>query len=155
MCQRRLLYSRRRNFGKAIATPLTWRDQQVMKKQPVNQSHQNYHLNRINRAMTRRPQPGTRGPGCHPARQLATASWSDYQSDRSLASCPPRAAEVFRREWKQMPRPLGFWQMAVILEKEGNYADAIELATQALEQGWAGDWERRITRCKQRLTRKR
>ena len=34
--------------------------------------------------------------------------------------------------------------MAVILEKQGNYNEAIALATQALEQGWAGDWEKRI-----------
>jgi hypothetical protein len=73
---------------------------------------------------------------------------------RKQIALAPRAAEVFRSEWKQMPRPLGFWQMAVILEKQGNYGAAIALATQALEQGWAGDWEKRITRCKQRLTRR-
>lgn len=73
---------------------------------------------------------------------------------RKQIALAPRAAEVFRREWKLIPRPLGFWQLAVILEKEGNYDEAIALATQALEQGWAGDWEERIARCKQRLTRR-
>lgn len=73
---------------------------------------------------------------------------------RKQIALAPRAAEVFRREWKLVPRPLGFWQLAVILEKEGNYAEAIALATQALEQGWAGDWEKRIARCRQRLARK-
>ena len=73
---------------------------------------------------------------------------------RKQIALAPRAAEVFRREWKLIPRPLGFWQLAVILEKEGNYAEAIALATQALEQGWAGDWEKRIARCKLRLARK-
>ena len=61
---------------------------------------------------------------------------------------------MFRREWKLIPRPVGFWQLAVILEKQGNYNEAIALATQALEQGWAGDWEKRIARCKQRLVRR-
>jgi hypothetical protein len=73
---------------------------------------------------------------------------------RRQIALAPRAAEVFRREWKLVPRPLGFWQLAVILEKEGNYAEAIALATQASEQGWAGDWEKRIARCRQRLARR-
>ncbi len=30
------------------------------------------------------------GAGCHPARRLPTASRSDWQSDRSLPSCPTR-----------------------------------------------------------------
>jgi tetratricopeptide (TPR) repeat protein len=73
---------------------------------------------------------------------------------RKQIALAPRAAEVFKREWKLIPRPVGFWQLAVILEKQGNYNEAIALATQALEQGWAGDWEKRIARCKQRLVRK-
>lgn len=70
---------------------------------------------------------------------------------RKQIALAPRAAEVFNREWKLIPRPVGFWQLAVIREKEGHYDEAIALATQALEQGWAGDWEKRIARCKQRL----
>jgi len=73
---------------------------------------------------------------------------------RKQIALAPRAAEVFRREWKLIPRPLGFWQLAVILEKQRNYAEAATLATQAFEQGWAGDWEKRIARCNQRLARK-
>jgi tetratricopeptide (TPR) repeat protein len=73
---------------------------------------------------------------------------------RKQIALAPRAAEVFKREWKLIPRPVGFWQLAVILEKQGNYNEAIALATQALEQGWAGDWEKRIARCKQRLVRR-
>ena len=70
---------------------------------------------------------------------------------RKQTAVAPQAAEVFRRECRALPRPLGFWQLAVILEKQGNYAEAIALATQALQQGWAGDWEKRIARCKSRL----
>jgi hypothetical protein len=73
---------------------------------------------------------------------------------RKQIALAPRAADVFNREWKLIPRPVGFWQLAVILEKQGNYNRAIALATQALEQGWAGDWEKRIARCKQRLGRR-
>jgi tetratricopeptide (TPR) repeat protein len=70
---------------------------------------------------------------------------------RKQIALAPQAAEAFRREWRVLPRPLGFWQLAVILEKQGNYAEAITLATQALHQGWAGDWEKRIARCNKRL----
>ena len=73
---------------------------------------------------------------------------------RKQIALAPRAAEVFNREWKLIPRPVGFCQLAVIMEKQGNYNEAIALATQALEQGWAGDWEKRIARCKQRLIRR-
>jgi hypothetical protein len=36
---------------------------------------------------------------------------------RNQVALAPRAAEVFKREWQLIPRPLGFWQLAVILEK--------------------------------------
>ncbi|MCC6368181.1 MAG: hypothetical protein IT165_32045 [Bryobacterales bacterium] len=70
---------------------------------------------------------------------------------RKQISIAPRAAEVFKREWRLVPLPLGFWQLAVILEKRRNYAEAVELAMQALQQGWDGDWEKRIARCKRRM----
>ena len=50
---------------------------------------------------------------------------------RKQIALAPRAAEVFKREWKLIPRPVGFWQLAVILEKQGDYNEAIALATQA------------------------
>jgi hypothetical protein len=75
---------------------------------------------------------------------------------RKQIALAPRTAAAFRAEVsrgasRSMPSCLGFWQLAVILEKQGNYAEAITLATQALHQGWAGDWEKRIARCNQRL----
>ena len=73
---------------------------------------------------------------------------------RKQIALAPRAADVFNREWKLIPRPVGFWQLAVILEKQGNYNEAIALVMQALEQGWAGDWEKRIARCKERQIRR-
>lgn len=39
-----------------------------------------------------------------------------------------------------------FKQLAIIEEKRGNIERAIELASQALAQGWRGDWEKRIAR---------
>jgi hypothetical protein len=53
-------------------------------------------------------------------------SWPKSGKQIALAR---RAAEAFNREWKVIPRAVGFWQLAVILEKQGNYNEAIALAT--------------------------
>ena len=41
---------------------------------------------------------------------------------------------------------VGFKQLRIIEEKRGNYQKAIELAKSALNQGWAGNWEKDIER---------
>lgn len=46
-----------------------------------------------------------------------------------------------------------FKQLAIIEEKRGNYARAIEICEQAKKQGWAGDWERRILRLMRKTTK--
>ena len=46
-----------------------------------------------------------------------------------------------------------FKQLAIIEEKRENYQRAIELSQTALEQGWAGDWESRISRLERKLSR--
>lgn len=59
------------------------------------------------------------------------------------------------RKGKPLPfRPVshpGFKQLAIIREKEGNYAEAIRLAREAKKQGWTGDWEKRIARCEAKV----
>ena len=50
-----------------------------------------------------------------------------------------------------LPSPLGYYQLAIIREKEGNFTEAIRLSKLALEQGWMGDWEKRIARCTKKL----
>ncbi len=64
----------------------------------------------------------------------------------------PKAAEAFLKAYPNSPLPShrGFQQLAVIREKEGDYTEAIRLSEAALEQGWAGDWEKRIARCERR-----
>jgi tetratricopeptide (TPR) repeat protein len=39
-------------------------------------------------------------------------------------------------------------QFAIFREKEKNYNEAIEICSKALKEGWPGDWEKRIERCK-------
>jgi len=64
----------------------------------------------------------------------------------------PNAAKAFKREYKgeSLPSHKGYQQLAIILEKEKKYQEVIELCTQAKKQGWSGDWEKRIERCKKK-----
>lgn len=54
----------------------------------------------------------------------------------------------------QLPRHVGFEQLAIIREKQQNYADAIRVSQLAMKQGWAGDWESRLARCEKKLAKK-
>lgn len=67
----------------------------------------------------------------------------------------PFAADMFKlEEWfENLPAHLGFQQLAIIREKEGNVDEAIRLSSKALVQGWSGDWEKRIARCKRKRER--
>ncbi len=49
-----------------------------------------------------------------------------------------------RRPGQVLPIHMGFQMMAVLLEQEGSYAQAIELCKQARFQGWSGNWTWRI-----------
>lgn len=63
-----------------------------------------------------------------------------------------RAAKAFRKEYKDSPLPShkGYQQLAIILEKQGKFDGTIELCRKAEKQGWAGDWAKRIERCRKK-----
>ncbi len=65
----------------------------------------------------------------------------------------PKAAKAFMKEYKgeTLPSHKGYQQLAIILEKEKKFSEAVEVCTQAMEQGWSGDWEKRIERCKKKV----
>lgn len=58
----------------------------------------------------------------------------------------PQAAEAFRLEYRgqRLPSHVGYKQLAIIREKEGNLKEALRICQQAQGQGWAGDWKKRI-----------
>lgn len=62
------------------------------------------------------------------------------------------AAKAFKTEWRNssLPAHKGYEQLAIILEKQKRFEEAIELCTMAEEQGWAGDWGKRIGRLKRK-----
>jgi hypothetical protein len=67
-----------------------------------------------------------------------------------------KAQPGFKRAYGDpIPGHTGFHQMAIIREKEGNLAEAISLCTRAKGEGWMGDWDARIARCKRKHDRAR
>jgi hypothetical protein len=94
---------------------------------------------------------------------LIRAAYAERDTDpealcAAVAACErqialgPRAARAFRRGSPDQPLPshTGFKQLAIIREKQGDFAGAIELSRQAMQQGWGGDWGKRIERCERR-----
>lgn len=80
--------------------------------------------------------------------------------DEAIKACQeqikiaPKAARQFLKEYPQQPLPghAGYTQLAIILKKQGKYQEVIELCQQAKEQGWAGDWDKRIADAQKKLT---
>jgi hypothetical protein len=50
-----------------------------------------------------------------------------------------------------LPMHTGYSQLAVILEKEKRFGEAIDLSKEAKANGWNGDWDKRIERLKAKL----
>lgn len=63
------------------------------------------------------------------------------------------AAKAFRKEYgdRILPMHVGYQQLVIIKEKEGQLDEAIKISEQALKEGWGGDWERRIERYKKKI----
>ncbi|HEY7035259.1 MAG TPA: hypothetical protein VH482_28225 [Thermomicrobiales bacterium] len=73
----------------------------------------------------------------------------------------PATADAMRTAWRDdkgtplpLPRHVGFEQLAIVREREGDLAGAIRLAQEAQRQGWAGEWERRVSRCEAKLAKR-
>ena len=67
----------------------------------------------------------------------------------------PEAAKAFLSEDPEdfLPVHHGFQQLAIIREREKDYAEAIRLCREAMAQGWGGEWEKRVVRCESRLAK--
>ncbi|MFM5630338.1 hypothetical protein [Aeromonas veronii] len=46
-----------------------------------------------------------------------------------------------------LPSHKGYQQLAIILEKLAEYQKCIKICIKAKNQGWSGDWDKRIERC--------
>lgn len=65
------------------------------------------------------------------------------------------AREEFLREYPNdaLPAHVGYEQLAIILEKDTKFDEAIEICEKALKQGWNSDWQQRIDRCKKKIAK--
>ncbi len=85
----------------------------------------------------------------------------DVSLDRAIEAClkqielAPKAAKSLLAQpyFDELPNHHGYKQLAIIREKAEDYTHAIELSKQAMEQGWNGDWEKRIERCQKKMNK--
>jgi len=56
-----------------------------------------------------------------------------------------------KRRIQDNPSHLGYEQLAIILQKYGKYEEVISLCQQAKDEGWNGDWDKRIEAAKKKL----
>lgn len=84
--------------------------------------------------------------------------------EQAIAACLQQirlsleARDAFKAEYAAfgnapLPSHRGYQQLAIILEKEMKYREVIELCTEADKQGWSGDWQHRIERCRKKLAK--
>lgn len=65
-----------------------------------------------------------------------------------------KARTAFLREYGEpIPSHTGFAQLAIIREKQGEFNEVLMLCARAKDEGWMGDWDTRIARCKRKLTK--
>ena len=66
-----------------------------------------------------------------------------------------KAKIAFIKEMGLLPSHVGYKQLCIIMEKQNNYDEVIRLSTIAKEQGWNGDWDKRIEKCKKKIENNR
>ena len=63
-----------------------------------------------------------------------------------------KAKEAFIKEMGlPLPMHIGYKQLCIIMEKQKNFEEVIRLSRIAKEQGWNGDWDKRIEKCKKKI----
>jgi hypothetical protein len=82
-----------------------------------------------------------------------TALPAAIEACKQQISIAKTAKRAFLKEYNGSPLPshVGYTQLCIILEKQKNYDEVIRLAKEAKKQGWNGDWDKRIERCRKKL----
>ncbi|WP_394154816.1 hypothetical protein [Vibrio maritimus] len=70
--------------------------------------------------------------------------------EQQIENAPSASKAFIRKCGGDLPAHKGFQQLAIVLEKQKRYDEAISLCEKAKSQGWAGDWDKRIERCSKR-----
>jgi len=83
----------------------------------------------------------------------------DFALAKAVEACEKQialsvaAAKAFKKEYpdSELPAHVGYQQLAIIRDKQGNVEEAIRICEKAIEQGWCGNWEDRIKRYRRKL----
>jgi hypothetical protein len=85
----------------------------------------------------------------------------DFSLLRAIEACEQQikmsseAAKAFREKYRgELPANIGYQQLAIIREKQGDFESAINISQKACDEGWAGDWKNRIERCKKKAAKR-
>ena len=85
----------------------------------------------------------------------------DFSLLRAIEACEQQikmsleAAKAFREKYRgELPAHIGYQQLAIIREKQGDFESAINSSQKACDEGWAGDWKNRIERCKKKAAKR-
>lgn len=73
--------------------------------------------------------------------------------EKQIALSPAALIAFKKDQGPDLPSHKGYQQLAIIFEKETRFEDAVSLCLKAQAQGWAGDWESRLTRLSKRTNR--
>lgn len=76
------------------------------------------------------------------------------QACRDQIAIAPQVAAAFSAQHDDgLPSHKGFWQLAVLLEKDGRLMEAAEVCESARAAGWPGDWEARRDKLLKKLAK--
>lgn len=67
----------------------------------------------------------------------------------------PEISDAFTTRGLSLPAHAGYETLAHIREKQRRFKDVVEICTDARQDGWAGDWEQRIARCRRTTVMKK
>jgi hypothetical protein len=81
------------------------------------------------------------------SRELAIQACRDQ-----IAIAAQVAALMQSTNLPNFPTHVGYEQLAIILEKDSQFAEAIAICMQAKLEGWTGNWHARIERCRTKLS---
>lgn len=77
---------------------------------------------------------------------------SAIEACKQQISISEKTKEAFIKEMGfPLPGHVGYKQLCIIMEKQKNFKEVIWLSKIAKEQGWSGDWDKRVEKCKKKM----
>jgi tetratricopeptide (TPR) repeat protein len=65
---------------------------------------------------------------------------------------PALRKELYLTKEEHLPTHKGYEQLAIILKKQKNFKEVIQICEKAKKEGWSGDWDKRITYANKKLS---